>query len=72
MDLTYGFPMQTTERWLADITTAQSLKLDGADCYQLNAYRNAPLAKAIENGRLPTGADVPIQSAMFTAGVKAV
>ena len=53
VDLIYGFPMQTMERWLADIATAQSLKLDGADCYQLNVYRNTPLAKAIESGRLP-------------------
>ena len=60
------------ERWLADIATAQSLKLDGADCYQLNVYRNTPLAKAIESGRLPAGADVPMQSAMFAAGVKAM
>lgn len=29
VDLIYGFPMQTMERWLADIATAQSLKLDG-------------------------------------------
>lgn len=53
VDLIYGFPMQTMDRWLADIATAQSLKLDGADCYQLNVYRNTPLAKAIESGRLP-------------------
>lgn len=59
VDLIYGFPMQTMDRWLADIATAQSLKLDGADCYQLNVYRNTPLAKAIESGRLPAGADVP-------------
>ncbi|MFQ8736117.1 MAG: hypothetical protein ACLSAH_08925 [Bilophila wadsworthia] len=72
VDLIYGFPMQTMERWLADIATAQSLKLDGADCYQLNVYRNTPLAKAIESGRLPAGADVPMQSAMFAAGVKAM
>ena len=72
VDLIYGFPMQTMERWLADIATAQSLKLDGADCYQLNVYRNTPLAKAIESGRLPAGADIPMQSAMFAAGVKAM
>ena len=72
VDLIYGFPMQTMDRWLSDIATAQSLKLDGADCYQLNVYRNTPLAKAIESGRLPAGADVPMQSAMFAAGVKAM
>lgn len=72
VDLIYGFPMQTMERWLEDIATAQSLRLDGADCYQLNVYRTTPLAKAIESGRLPAGADIPRQSAMFAAGVEAM
>lgn len=72
VDLIYGFPRQTLELWLEDIAIAQSLKLDGADCYQLNVYRNAPLGKAIEEGKLPAGADLPQQSAMFAAGVEAM
>lgn len=72
VDLIYGFPMQTMERWLRDIATAQSLHLDGADCYQLNVYKSTPLARAIQSGRLPAGADVPQQSAMFAAGVRAM
>ncbi len=72
VDLIYGFPMQTMERWQEDIATAQSLRLDGADCYQLNVYRTTLLAKAIESGRLPAGADIPRQSAMFAAGVEAM
>ena len=50
VDLIYGFPMQDMESWLDDIATAQSIGLDGADCYQLNTYRGTPLSRAIENG----------------------
>lgn len=72
VDLIYGFPNQTMERWLEDIAVAQSLKLDGADCYQLNVYRQTPLGKAIERGDLPPAADIPQQSAMFAAAVEAM
>lgn len=72
VDLIYGFPRQTLDLWLEDIAIAQSLNLDGADCYQLNVYKNAPLGKAIEEGKLPAGADLPQQSAMFAAGVEAM
>lgn len=72
VDLIYGFPMQTMERWLDDIATTHSLRLDGADCYQLNVYKHSPLGKAIEAGKLPAGADIPRQSAMFAAGVAAM
>lgn len=72
VDLIYGFPRQTMERWLDDIAVAQSLQLDGADCYQLNVYKTSPLGRAIEAGKLPAGADIPQQSAMFAAGVAAM
>lgn len=72
VDLIYGFPMQTMDVWLEDIATAQSLDLDGADCYQLNTYANSPLGRAIESGKLPAGADVPSQARMFEAGVAAM
>ena len=72
VDLIYGFPNQGMERWLEDIATAQSLKLDGADCYQLNVYRQTPLGQAIERGKMPPAADIPEQSAMFAAGGEAM
>lgn len=72
VDLIYGFPMQSMERWMDDIATAQSLNLDGADCYQLNVYKHSPLGRAIKAGKLPAGADIPRQSAMFAAGVAAM
>ena len=72
VDLIYGFPGQSMETWLEDIAVAQSLELDGADCYQLNIYKQSLLAKAIEAGKLPSGADVPQQARMFAAGVAAM
>ena len=50
VDLIYGFPNQTLELWREDIAVAQSLNLDGADCYQLNVYRQTPLGRGIEQG----------------------
>lgn len=70
VDLIYGLPFQTMDVWLDDIRTAHSLMLDGADCYQLNVYSTSPLAKAIEQGRLPAGADIMAQAKLFEAGVK--
>lgn len=72
VDLIYGFPHQSLELWLEDIAAARSLKLDGLDCYQLNVYPKSPLGRAIERGLLPPAADLPGQSAMFAAGVKAL
>lgn len=72
VDLIYGFPKQTMDLWLADIAAAQSLDLDGADCYQLNIYKSSPLGRAIENGTLPAGAGLPQQARMFAAGVAAM
>ncbi len=72
VDLIYGFPYQDMTAWLDDIATAQSINLDGADCYQLNTYKGTPLARAIENGALPAGADVAERARMFAAAVEAM
>ncbi len=49
IDLIYGFPWQTLEVWENDIRTAQSLGLDGVDCYQLNVFEKSPLSKRSPN-----------------------
>ncbi len=72
VDLIFGFPMQSMDLWLEDITAARSAELDGLDCYQLNVYGQTPLGKAINEGKLPPAADIPQQSAMFAAGVDAL
>lgn len=70
VDLIYGFPNQTLELWREDIAVAQSLNLDGADCYQLNVYRQTPLGRGIEQGKIAPTADIPLQSAMYAAAVE--
>lgn len=72
VDLIFGFPMQTMDVWLDDIAAACSAELDGMDCYQLNVYGQTPLGRAIREGTLPPAADIPMQSAMFAAGVQAL
>lgn len=72
VDLIFGFPMQSLDLWLEDIAAACSVELDGLDCYQLNVYGQTPLGKAIIEGKLPPAADIPLQSAMFAAGVEAL
>ena len=70
VDLIYGFPRQDMARWQEDLEIAASLKLDGADCYQLNVYRQTPLGEAITRGQFPPAADIPQQSAMFAKAVE--
>lgn len=70
IDLIYGFPWQTMEVWEDDIRTAQSLKLDGVDCYQLNVFEKSPLAKYIANGKLPSAADTAMKADMFALSVE--
>jgi oxygen-independent coproporphyrinogen-3 oxidase len=47
IDLIYGFPQQSMERWIRDIELYLSLEIDGADLYQLNVFKNSLLAKAV-------------------------
>ena len=70
VDLIFGFPMQSMDVWLDDIAAACSANLDGMDCYQLNVYGQTPLGRAIREGKIPPAADIPMQSAMFAAGVE--
>ena len=72
VDLIFGFPMQSMDVWLDDIAAACSASLDGMDCYQLNVYGQTPLGRAIREGKIPPAADIPMQSAMFAAGVEAL
>ena len=70
VDLIYGFPGQSMEHWKEDLAVARSLQLDGADCYQLNVYRQTPLGKAVESGKIAAPADVALRSAMYAAAVE--
>ncbi len=72
IDLIYGFPMQTMEKWQEDLRIAKSLNLDGLDCYQLNVFASTPLGKLIENKKLPASATIPVQSEMFKYAVQSL
>ncbi len=52
LDLIYGFPNQTMDIWVDDIKMAQSMEIDGFDCYQLNVFPNTPLGKRIADGSM--------------------
>ncbi len=69
IDLIYGLPGQTMCIWRKDIEHFKSLELDGADLYQLNTFKESPLEKAINKGRLPPAATIPEQAIMFARGV---
>lgn len=69
IDLIYGFPGQTMEVWESDLRTAASLNLDGVDCYQLNVFEKAPLARRIAAGKLPPAADTAMKADMFAYSV---
>jgi len=69
IDLIYGLPGQTMAVWEEDLRTLiKETDLDGADLYQLNVFRGGPLIKAVDQGRLPSPADIPTQAEMFLRG----
>ncbi len=70
IDLIYGFPKQTMEVWKEDLAMASSLPLDGVDCYQLNVFEKAPMAKFINNGKMPPPADTSMKADMFQVSVE--
>lgn len=70
IDLIYGFPKQTMEVWQSDLEIAASLPLDGIDCYQLNVFEKAPMAKFIQNGKMPPAADTAMKADMFAMSVE--
>jgi len=69
IDLIYGLPGQTMQHWERDIATFLDLPLDGVDLYQLNIFPGSPLAKGIEEGRLPAAATLAEQGSFFARGV---
>lgn len=69
IDLIYGLPGQTMAVWEDDLRTLiEETKLDGADLYQLNVFKGSLLSRAVDQGKLPPPADLPIQAEMFLRG----
>lgn len=70
IDLIYGLPYQTMERWEKDIQTWLDLELDGVDLYQLIIYQGRALERAVAAKRIPPPADLTRQADMFALGRK--
>ena len=69
IDLIYGLPNQTMDVWQEDVRTfIEDTELDGCDMYQLNIFNGGPLANAIEEGKVPPGAQISTQAEMFSVG----
>lgn len=65
VDLIYGLPGQTEALWMSDLETLLTVPIAGMDLYQLNIFPSGSLAKAIEEGRVPTCADIGGQSDLY-------
>ncbi len=69
LDLIYGFPNQTMDIWRDDIKMAQTLEIDGFDCYQLNVFPNTPLGKRIANGSMNPTLTVQQKTELFLENI---
>ncbi len=70
VDLIYGLPEQSMQRWQDDLAVMASLNLDGCDCYQLNVYDQTPLGKAVLEGRIETPPNVAARAHMYAEAVR--
>ena len=65
VDLIYGLPDQTPEKWQEDLELLEAAPIDGMDLYQLNVFENSDLNTAIKNGKVSPAATTREQAAMF-------
>ncbi len=69
IDLLYGLPHQSLEIWQQDLHDYLDSAATGVDLYQLIDMQGLPMAKMVEQGRLPPPADTPMKASMFEMGV---
>jgi oxygen-independent coproporphyrinogen-3 oxidase len=67
LDLIYGVPGETFERWAASLDEALELEPDHVSIYCLSVEEGTPLAGLVEDGRVPPPDD-NLQSEMYAAG----
>lgn len=70
VDLIYGFPNQTVEKFIEDLQLINDLPIDGMDLYQLNIFENSALKKAIDKGILPPAVSTKKQADYLAAAVE--
>ena len=64
LDLIYGLPDDTEERWRADLDAAIALEPDHLSCYQLTLHESTPFGRRHARGALEALAD-DAQAALF-------
>ncbi len=69
LDLLYGLPYQTLEIWEEDLQGYLESGAQGVDLYQLIELNGLPMAKMVEQGKLPPPADTQMKASMFEMGV---
>lgn len=65
VDLIYGLPDQTPEKWQEDLALLETAHIDGMDLYQLNVFENSDLNTAIKKGNVSPAATTQAQAAMY-------
>ncbi|MDD1792257.1 heme anaerobic degradation radical SAM methyltransferase ChuW/HutW [Enterovibrio sp. ZSDZ42] len=70
LDLLYGLPHQTLDIWQQDLEDYLESGAHGVDLYQLIEMQGLPMAKMVEQGKLPHPADTQMKATMFEMGVK--
>lgn len=65
VDLIYGLPDQTPEKWQEDLEMLEAAPIDGMDLYQLNVFENSDLNTAIKNGKVSPAATTREQATMY-------
>ncbi|WP_394209685.1 heme anaerobic degradation radical SAM methyltransferase ChuW/HutW [Enterovibrio calviensis] len=70
LDLLYGLPYQTLDVWQQDLQDYMESGAHGVDLYQLIEMQGLPMAKMVEQGKLPHPADTQMKATMFDMGVK--
>ncbi|KXF83206.1 heme anaerobic degradation radical SAM methyltransferase ChuW/HutW [Enterovibrio coralii] len=69
LDLLYGLPYQTMDIWQQDLNDFLDTGAHGVDLYQLIEMQGLPMAKMVEQGKLPHPADTQMKASMFEMGV---
>lgn len=68
IDLLYGLPYQTLDIWQHDLQMYLETGVDGVDLYQLLELQNLPMARLIEQGKLPQPANTATKAEMYKMG----
>ncbi len=70
IDLLYGLPHQTLDIWHNDLKAYLESGVDGVDLYQLIEMQNLPMARLVEQGKLPSPASTATKAEMYEMGVR--